>query len=87
MFAFIYERIGCFTKYLPNLRILIYESLDLKMLYYHRTLINHYTAWKISQVNIVDSLNIHPFHLNRKTFSCSGYLNWTVFHSQQKLAY
>lgn len=66
---------------------LLYESLHLKMLYYHRPLINHYTAWRISQVNIVDPSNIHPFHLNRKTLPCSGHLNWTVFHSQQKLAY
>jgi hypothetical protein len=61
-------------KYLPNLRVLLYEPFDLKMLYYHSPVINHYTARRISQVNNVDPLNIHPFHLNGKT-SCSGHLN------------
>jgi hypothetical protein len=36
------------------------------MLYYQRQIISHYTAWGISQVNIVDPLNIHPFHNKRK---------------------
>jgi len=29
-------------------------------------------------------VNIHSFHLKRKTFSCSGHLNQTAFWMQQK---